>query len=545
MNNKNNSNDHTNGNARGFIWNPPGSDVTEENFDGGGEPGDSNLYLSSAERNSAVEISVGTSVSGSISEPGAEQFFKFTAPTQDVYSIFTVGDLDTIGYLYDSDGDLIILVDDLEIGSSENFNIIQTLGAGYTYYVKVGARSNGTGKYTLKVAPGRIANSVSVKPNEITLQQGVTYELPITPNYTYKGYNGAQAIPNLSVSVFPSDADNKKVWWWAESNSILECTSGWDDDGDRYIHVTPIARGTAKLYAQDWNENGNPKECTVISPYEKQLRDVAKFSSEVINLIIDLYIRIDNIFASENNIQKAWRCARLLSEFYYDTSKYNWTHNKWDDVAGSVTTNEDRKTYFTETLGYSESEYNTLQQSLCNNKDNTNIDNNIIDFAHMQYSLAARLAYTLDKHGLASNLGAQFKTGNWGVYSDEDISYLAGWLGDATLQNNDTEKPILKNDDYMADLDAENIYRLIIQGYSWADASDIYYSTLNATNTRAYVFLNHIPLNTVEEKIFNELLDDQENEYETIKATFPDTYNFLKSLNDRSDRLNNYNENNV
>lgn len=263
MNNKNNSNDHTNGNARGIIWNPPGSDVTEENFDGGGTPGDSNLYLDSEKRNSAVEISVGTSVSGSISDPGAEQFFKFTAPTQDVYSIFTAGDLDTIGYLYDSDGDLITLVDDLEIGSSENFNIIQTLGAGYTYYVKVGARSNGTGEYTLKVAPGRIANSVSVNPNEITLQRGVTYELPITPNYTYKGYNGAQAIPNLSVSVFPSDADNKKVWWWAESNSILECTSGWDDDGDRYIHVTPIACGTAKLYAQDWNENGNRDECAV------------------------------------------------------------------------------------------------------------------------------------------------------------------------------------------------------------------------------------------------------------------------------------------
>ena len=263
MNNKNNSNDHTNGNARGFIWNPPGSDVTEENFDGGGEPGDSNLYLSSAERNSAVEINVGTPVSGCISEPGAEQFFKFTAPTQGVYSIFTAGDLDTIGYLYDSDGDLITLVDDLEIGSSENFNIIQTLGTGYTYYVKVGARSNGTGEYTLKVAPGRIANSVSVKPNEITLQQGVTYELPITPNYTYKGYNGAKAIPNLSVSIFPSDADNKKVRWWAESNGVLECTSGWDDDSDGYIHVTPIACGTAKLYAQDWNENGNPKECTI------------------------------------------------------------------------------------------------------------------------------------------------------------------------------------------------------------------------------------------------------------------------------------------
>ena len=48
---------------------------------------------------------------------------------------------------------------------------------------------------------------------------------------------------------------------------MLECSYGWDDDGDRYIHVTATEKGVAKLYAQDWYENGNRDECTVyVSP---------------------------------------------------------------------------------------------------------------------------------------------------------------------------------------------------------------------------------------------------------------------------------------
>ena len=95
------------------------------------------------------------------------------------------------------------------------------------------------------------------------MEKGVTYELPITPNYTYKGYNGAQRIPGLSVSIDPSNANEQKIWWWEQYGSVLDCSYGWDDDGDRYIHVTATAKGIAKLYAQDWNENGKRDECTV------------------------------------------------------------------------------------------------------------------------------------------------------------------------------------------------------------------------------------------------------------------------------------------
>ena len=51
--------------------------------------------------------------------------------------------------------------------------------------------------------------------------------------------------------------------WWEQYGSVLDCSYGWDDDGDRYIHVTATEKGVAKLYAQDWNEDGKKAECTV------------------------------------------------------------------------------------------------------------------------------------------------------------------------------------------------------------------------------------------------------------------------------------------
>ena len=107
---------------------------------------------------------------------------------------------------------------------------------------------------------------MNINKSTITLEKGVTYELPITPNYTYKGYNGAQRIPGLSVSIDPSNANEQKIWWWEQYGSVLDCSYGWDDDGDRYIHVTATSAGIAKLYAQDWNENGKRDECTVYVP---------------------------------------------------------------------------------------------------------------------------------------------------------------------------------------------------------------------------------------------------------------------------------------
>ena len=211
----------------------------------------------------AKTISDESYTSGYICCPGAEQWFKFTATRTGRYTILTTGSLDTIGTLYDCCGNKIVEVDDYAPCGKINFRIIFTLIAGTTYYVKVRIAKNGTGTYTLRVTERVFPNYVTINKDTITLVKGVTYELPITPNYTYKGYNGAQRIPGLSVSINPSNANEQKIFWNEELGDVLECSSDWDDDGDLYFHVTATDFGTAKLYAEDWKQNGKRDECTV------------------------------------------------------------------------------------------------------------------------------------------------------------------------------------------------------------------------------------------------------------------------------------------
>ena len=211
----------------------------------------------------AATISDESYTSGYICCPGAEQWFKFVATRTGQYTICTTGNLDTIGTLYDCVGNQITRVDDYAPCGKINFRIIYNLTEGNTYYVKVGVFGDDTGSYTLRVTERVFANYVNINKTTITLEKGVTYELPITPNYTYKGYNGAQRIPGLSVSIDPSNANEQKIWWWEQYGSVLDCSYGWDNDGNRYIHVTATGIGTAKLYAVDWNENGKRDECVV------------------------------------------------------------------------------------------------------------------------------------------------------------------------------------------------------------------------------------------------------------------------------------------
>lgn len=135
---------------------------------------------------------------------------------------------------------------------------------------------------------------------------------------------------------------------------------------------------------------------------------------------------------------------------------------------------------------------------------------------------------------------------------------MAGWLGDATLRSN-TPVPVLKNDDYHADLDAENVYQLIAAGHSYTDAFNQYYSSLS-TRTRADIFLSYVNYDFVKEKIYCELIDkdlyalmalaqanndivaydlylnrllSEQYHVDTIKSNYLDTYDFLCSLRDK------------
>ena len=99
----------------------------------------------------AINLSLASWRHGYICCPCEERWYKFIANVSnaEAYTIYTIGTLDTIGYLYDSNGNLVAINDDH--GGNVNFSITEQLICGATYYVCVKAYASNTGSYNLRV----------------------------------------------------------------------------------------------------------------------------------------------------------------------------------------------------------------------------------------------------------------------------------------------------------------------------------------------------------------------------------------------------------
>ena len=216
---------------------------------------------SNTDMESAQEIEIERSVNGCICCPGSEQWFKFTVPETKVYTIHTTGSLDTIGTLYDQDGNCIIEVDDYKACGKLNFRIIRTLNANTTYYVKVKESKSNTGSYILKVTNKTLVQYINVNSSLVILQKGNTYELPIQPN-TFVPISSAEQLSNLSATTVPSNADEKKVIWISNDNDVIHIESDWHN-GKIYQTLTAVGVGNAELLVYDWLGNGKPGKCNI------------------------------------------------------------------------------------------------------------------------------------------------------------------------------------------------------------------------------------------------------------------------------------------
>ena len=160
------------------------------------------------------------------------------------------------------------------------------------------------------------------------------------------------------------------------------------------------------------------------------------------------------------------------------------------------------------------------------------------DFAHQYITMSTHL---YRRPRFADLIGGREKT--------NDIS---GWLGDTTSAAGDP--PSIGNDDYKADLDSVNITSLMKKNnISFIEASNKYYNNLeNGTYNRAEEFKKNIPLNKVEDKIFEQLrvyYVDKDNRpvskpstIDDIQQNYPQTYDFIKSLENNQNDLKNYNK---
>ena len=100
----------------------------------------------------ATTVRLDSSIVGRIDPGFDEDFFKLdlsgASGNTDVW-IYTTGDLDTLGWLYDSNGDLLVYNDDSDIeGRRTNFSLRRNLPRG-VYYIDVLSWDGAIGDYTL------------------------------------------------------------------------------------------------------------------------------------------------------------------------------------------------------------------------------------------------------------------------------------------------------------------------------------------------------------------------------------------------------------
>ena len=317
---------------------------------------------------------------------------------------------------------------------------------------------------------------------------------------------------------------NKAVTWCSSNPNVVEINASTG-------LMTAKMAGTAIITGVTMDGSFSASCNVWCDKFLYELVHSLGFTEDDAKLIRILYDKVEQKLASNTYTYRAWISSRLIGGICYgnETSGMN-AQFKWNDVAGKVFSGSEED-YFVDTLEFTADEYTQLVNAIKTQHEDTDTP----DFAHMQISLSARLAYKLNLDGFFSNIGTSFS-------SDETISYLAGWLGDATITNS-KGLTSFGNDDYCADLDAENIYRTIIAGTNRTivEATNIYYGSLNANNTRADVFLGYIEINTVKNKIFAEFgIEDNDDPMEVIENSYPDTYDFLCSLSDLLENISNY-----
>ena len=331
-------------------------------------------------------------------------------------------------------------------------------------------------------------------------------------------------VEYLCTTIIPYNATNQSVTWCSSNENVATV-------GIHSGRITAKRAGTATITATVQENAAISDSCIIwCDEFLYRLVNELRFAEDDAKLIRSLYDKVEEKYNTETRLYRAWMSSRLIGGICYgnETSGMN-AQFKWNDVAGRVFLGSEED-YFVNTLGFTSAEYKQLVNSI----KRQHADTDTPDFVHMQISLAARLAYKLNLDGIISNLGT--------FCSDETVSYLAGWLGDATITNSNGLTSF-GNDDYCADLDAENIYRAIMSNNKRTiiDATNIYYDSLNSQNSRADVFLGYISIDDVKQKIFARFgIAKENNPMNIIKNSYPDTYNFICSLSDSLEHIMNY-----
>ena len=255
--------------------------------------------------------------------------------------------------------------------------------------------------------------------------------------------------------------------------------------------------------------------------FVKLMTEQYGFDQQTAEIMYDMYGALQIAYPNISQEELDWRFTRLLGGLEYDdkpSSKWRWNQTAGVAIDRGMTEEE----YFTQVLGMSLADYRLLRYKVrvqyeisglagaswsyndLEPKEQKDFKQHMEkalgrkltdkeferlwdeqynamkgkgDFAHQQVTTAAILATDLRKSGGVANT---YFLGN-----DERRENMAGWLGDATIGT----PPILGTDDYIADLDAENITEMMkSKKISYWEASSIYYAEVGIKYTRAEKF---------------------------------------------------------
>ena len=156
------------------------------------------------------------------------------------------------------------------------------------------------------------------------------------------------------------------------------------------------------------------------------------------------------------------------------------------------------------------------------------------DFSHMLYTISANLK---DKGDKVDNKWGNILAPETGWDSEEERKDVAGWLGDAVYDGDG--KVSFGMDDYIADLDADNIAYMVTDEKSLVDVVNEYYSKLQEAGDeyRTEMFVKNNTYEEIESTIFDKISvkdsnGDGEINYKDLQENdkYQDTYDFLKKL---------------
>ncbi len=344
-----------------------------------------------------------------------------------------------------------------------------------------------------------------------------------------------------------------------------------------------VVRSPAKSFGlqimQDISEEISSKK-----EFFQNIQDQYGFDDKTMKIMEEIYGKINDKYGDKGSQYVDWMFFRALSQVGgYDDDNFSGIKdaaNIWKQGAGNAYHEESHKKFYINELGISEEDYEYLKYNLrmqhnissspdifnstcvegldddkrdswrnnmqtglglddlsdedLQNQINGlyNMYNNKGDFSHMCYTLSGCLN---DDWGGVDNSWRKRHTEGW--ESSDTRKDVIGWLGDATIIT-DNQGTSFGSDDYIADLDADNIYNRIDydNGVTAMDAFNNYYEDMansGDSDFRGKEFLENNPYEVVQEKILDKLdisLEDMEN-----NAEYSDTAAFLERLKNLSE----------